>query len=62
MTLWDIVCQSLFYTTVSLEVFFRVFIESVTILFLFYDLGVFFLAVRHVQSQLPDQGLNLGHF
>ena len=37
--------------------FFKVFIEFVTILLLFYDLV--FLAPRHVGSELPGQGLNL---
>ena len=35
---------------------FKVFIEFVTILFLFYVLV--FLAMRHVGSHFPDQGLN----
>ena len=36
---------------------FKVFFEFVTILLMFYGL-FFFLAVRHVRSLLPDQGLN----
>ena len=36
---------------------FKVFIECVTILFLFDVL--IFLGTRHVTSYLPDQGLNL---
>ena len=35
---------------------FKVFIEFVTILLLFYVFG--FSAARHVQTQLPDKGLN----
>ena len=35
---------------------FQVFIEFITILFLFYILLI--LASRHVESQLPNQGLN----
>ena len=35
---------------------FKVFIEFVTILLLFYVLG--FLAMSHVESWLSDQGLN----
>ena len=35
---------------------FKVFIEFVTVLFLFY--GSVFLALRHVGSWLPDQGWN----
>ena len=38
----------------------KFFIEFVTILLLFYVLGFFFfLASRHMGSQLPNQGSNL---
>ena len=39
-----------------MHLFFKVFIEFVTILLLFYVLV--FLAPRHVRSELPNQGLN----
>ena len=38
---------------------FKVFFEFVTILLMFYGFFFFFfLAMRHVRSYLPDQGLN----
>ena len=37
---------------------FKVFIEFVMILLLFYVLFSFFLAMKHVGSQVPDQGLD----
>ena len=38
----------------------KVFVDFVTVLFLFYVLGFFFFffAVRHMGSQFPDQGSN----
>ena len=37
---------------------FKVFIEFVILSLLFYVLGSFFLAPRHVGSLLPDHGLD----
>ena len=46
-------CRSLFFFL--MRTIFEAFIEFVTILFLFYVSR--FLAVKHVGSQCPDQGL-----
>ena len=48
---------SFFFKIFLMGTIFKVFIESATVLFLFYIFGS--LASRHVGYELPDQGSNL---